>query len=56
MSNLANFEFVTLDITSNNYLYWILKVKIHLDAIGFGDTIKEIKHLSNYFAPTTTIL
>jgi len=35
------FEFVTFDITINNYLYWILNVEIHLDAVGLGDTIKE---------------
>jgi len=42
MSNLANFEFVTLDITRKNYLYWILDVEIYLDAMGLGDAIKEI--------------
>jgi len=41
MSNLANFEFVTLDNTRKNYLYWILNVEIHLDVMGLGDTIKE---------------
>jgi len=42
MSNLANFEFVTLYITRKNYLYWILNVEIYLDAMGLGDAIKEI--------------
>jgi len=45
MSNLTNFEFLefmTLDITRNNYLYWILNVEIHLDVIGLDDTIKKI--------------
>jgi len=41
MSNLTNFEFVTLDITRKNYLYWTLNVEIHLDATGLGDTIKK---------------
>jgi len=31
---------VTLDITRKNYLYWILNVEIHLDAMSLGDTIK----------------
>jgi len=43
MSNLANFEFVTLDITRKNNLYWILNVEIHLDTMGLSDTIKEKK-------------
>ena len=39
--NIAKFEIMTLDITRKNYLYWILNVEIHLDAMGLGDTIKE---------------
>jgi len=44
ISNLTNFEFVefvTLDITRKNYLYWILNVEIHLDAMNLDNTIKE---------------
>ena len=41
MSNLAKFEFVALDITGKNFLSWILDAEIHLDANGFGNTIKE---------------
>jgi len=49
MSNLTNFEFVgfvTLDITSKNYLYWILNDEIHLDAMGLNDIIKEKNKVS----------
>ncbi|XP_059668728.1 uncharacterized protein LOC132313798 [Cornus florida] len=41
MSNLIKLEFVALDISSKNYLSWILVAQIHLDAMGLGDTIKE---------------
>jgi len=39
--NVIKFEFVTLDISKKNYLYSILNVAIHLDAMGLGDTIKK---------------
>ena len=38
--NVEKFEFVTLDITRKNYLYWILDVEIHLDVMDLSDTIK----------------
>nr|GEX00027.1 uncharacterized protein [Tanacetum cinerariifolium] len=41
MSNLAKLEFMALDITSKNYLSWVLDAEIHLNANGIGDTIKE---------------
>ncbi|XP_075099055.1 uncharacterized protein LOC142175944 [Nicotiana tabacum] len=41
MSNLSKPEFMTLDISGNNYLPWVLDVEIHLDSKGLGDTIKE---------------
>ena len=47
MSNLANFEFVAIDITRKNYLYWILNVEIYLDAMGLGNVIKEINKVSD---------
>ncbi|XP_059291194.1 uncharacterized protein LOC132044703 [Lycium ferocissimum] len=47
MANLTKLEFVALDISSKNYLSWVLDVKIHLDAIGLGDTIKEKNKASN---------
>jgi len=34
MLNLANFEFVTFNITRKNNLYWILNAEIHLDAMS----------------------
>jgi len=42
MSNVARFVFVTLDIMRKNYLYWILNVEIHLDAMSLGNVIKGI--------------
>ena len=47
MSNLAKLEFVALDITSKNYLSWILNAEIHLYAMGLRDTIKEANKASN---------
>ena len=41
MSNITKLEFVTLDITGKNYLFWILEAEIHLDAMSLGATIKE---------------
>ena len=41
MSNLTKPEFVALDISSKNYLSWVLDVEIHLDAMNLGNTIKE---------------
>ena len=41
MSNVAKFEFVTLDTARKNYLYWILNVKIHLDAMGLVMPLKK---------------
>nr|GEW53573.1 uncharacterized protein [Tanacetum cinerariifolium] len=41
MANLAKLEFFALDITSKNYLSWVLDAKIHLNANGFGDTVKD---------------
>ena len=37
MSYLTKLEFVTLDISSKNYLSWILDVDIYLEAMAFGD-------------------
>ncbi|KAL0307096.1 UNVERIFIED_CONTAM: hypothetical protein Sradi_6126900 [Sesamum radiatum] len=47
MSNLAKLDFVALDITGKNYLSWVLDAKIHLDANGLGNTIKEGNEASN---------
>lgn len=40
MSNLIKLEFGALDILRKNYLSWILDIKIHLDIINFGITLK----------------
>ncbi|XP_068331497.1 uncharacterized protein [Pyrus communis] len=41
MANLEKLDFVTLDITGNNYLTWVVDTKIHLEAGNLGETIKE---------------
>ena len=41
MSNITKLEFATLDISSKNYLFWILDTKIHLDAMNLENTIKR---------------
>ena len=41
MSNHTKLEFIALDIWGNNYLSCIFDVKIHLDAMNLGTTIKE---------------
>jgi len=41
MSNLANFESFILDITRKNYLYLILNVEIHLDAMDIRIPLKK---------------
>ena len=41
MSNLTKLEFAALDISSKNYLSWILDIEIHLEAMDLGYTIKD---------------
>jgi len=41
MPNVATFEFVTFDMTRKNYLYSILNVEIHLDAMGLRIPLKK---------------
>ncbi|XP_059302209.1 uncharacterized protein LOC132054173 [Lycium ferocissimum] len=41
MANLTKLEFVAHNVSSKNYLSWVLDAEIHLDAMGFGDTIKD---------------
>ena len=48
MSYLTKLEFVTLDISSKNYLSWILDVDIYLEAMAFGDTIKDVNKASSH--------
>lgn len=41
MSNLTKLEFVALDVSSNNYLFWVLDTEIHLDATNLRNAIKK---------------
>ena len=41
MLYLTKLEFVTLDVSDNNYVSWILDAEIHLEAMNLGNTIKE---------------
>ncbi|XP_050108563.1 uncharacterized protein LOC126587530 [Malus sylvestris] len=41
MANLANLDFVALDITGKNYLTWVMDAKIYMEATNLGETIKE---------------
>ena len=41
MTNLTKLEFVALQSSDKNYLSWVLDAEIFLDAMGFGDTIKD---------------
>ncbi|XP_060210801.1 uncharacterized protein LOC132637781 [Lycium barbarum] len=55
MSNLSKLEFVALDIIRNNYLSWVLDAKIHLEAKGLGDTIKQGNESSSQDKAKATI-
>ena len=46
MTNLAKLEFVALNITGKNYMYWILDLEIHLQSMWLIDTIKENNNTS----------
>ena len=46
MFNFTKLEFVTLDISGNNYLSWVLDAEIHLDASNLGETINETNSAS----------
>ena len=41
MSKISSLNFIALDISSKNYLSWILDVEINLEAANIGETIKE---------------
>ena len=41
MSNITKLEFVGLDISWKNYLFWIIDAEMHLNAMNIGITIKE---------------
>ena len=46
MTNITKFEFVILDISGKNYLFWILDAEIHFDAMNLENTIKEENNAS----------
>ena len=41
MSKISSLNFIAVDISGKNYLSWILNVEINLEAVNFGETIKE---------------
>ena len=41
MSKISSLNFIAVDISGKNYLSWILNAEINLEAINFGETIKE---------------
>ena len=47
MANLTKLEFNALQSSGRNYLSYVSDAKIHLDAMGLGDTIKEKNKASN---------
>ncbi|KAM1674609.1 hypothetical protein ACFX2K_040651 [Malus domestica] len=47
MANLAKLDFVAPDITSKNYLTWVVDAKIHLEAGNLRETIKEENNASS---------
>ncbi|XP_048447480.1 uncharacterized protein LOC103942170 [Pyrus x bretschneideri] len=55
MTNLANLDFVALDITGKNYLTWVMDAKIYLEARNLGDTIKEHTNASSQDRAKTMI-
>ena len=48
MTNITKLKFAALDISDKNYLSWILDAEIHLDAMNFGNTIKERNTVSQH--------
>ncbi|GAV61625.1 hypothetical protein CFOL_v3_05152, partial [Cephalotus follicularis] len=55
MTNIENRKFITLDISGNNYLSWVLDVKLHLSAKKLRHTIEEDNATSNEERATTLI-
>ena len=41
MTYITKLEFAALDISSKNYLLWILDAEIHFNAMNLRNTIKE---------------
>ncbi|KAK8366464.1 hypothetical protein V6Z12_A02G122500 [Gossypium hirsutum] len=55
MSNLTKLEFLALDISSKNYLSWVLDAEIHLDVKGLRNTILADKEAFNQDKAKATI-
>ncbi|XP_070013839.1 uncharacterized protein [Nicotiana sylvestris] len=41
MTDIMKRKFVALEISGKNYMTWVLDAEIHLDAMDFGDAIKD---------------
>ncbi|XP_070011233.1 uncharacterized protein [Nicotiana sylvestris] len=41
MTDIMTRKFIALEISSKNYMTWVLDAEIHLDAMGLGDAIKD---------------
>ena len=41
MSNISSLSFIALDISSKNYLSWMLDAEINLETENLRETIKE---------------
>ena len=46
MSKISSLSFIVLDISSKNYLSWVLDAEINLEARNLGETIKEGNQMS----------
>ena len=42
MSNLTKLKFTALDVLGNNFLSWILDIKIHLEAINLDEIYVDV--------------
>ncbi|XP_070047013.1 uncharacterized protein [Nicotiana tomentosiformis] len=48
MTDIMKRKFVALEISGKNYMTWVLDAKIHLDAMGLGDAIKDKNKASTH--------
>ncbi|GAV60228.1 hypothetical protein CFOL_v3_03759 [Cephalotus follicularis] len=55
MANIENRKFIALDISENNYLSWVLDVKLHLSAKKLRHTIEEENATTNEERATALI-
>ena len=54
-NNLTKCEFVALQSSGKNYFLWVLDAKIHLDAMGLGNAIKNENTTSSQNCAKTMI-